>query len=132
MNLSSEMKLSLLILSLYPVLIFGQNKICDNLITQNFDSCSGEINTYFINNNSDSLSQNNIALKFNELDSFIEFIINLNCIDTAYYRDGRGFVMKTGILMTDIVLVSDINDRYMLRLMFKNYTEVAFLRKWED
>lgn len=129
------MRKTLFILSLFPLLTFGQNQFCENLNTENFTELSNQINTYFINNNSDSLGQNKINLKFTEIDSLINYLSGLEFIDTAHYRHKGGGIMKTAILMTDIIISTDfqgIKGNYIIRLLCDNYTKVVFFRKWEE
>jgi hypothetical protein len=117
------MKKLLLTLFLFPIFTFGQNEICESLSIEFFPDLSDQINTYFINNNLDSLGQNKTDIKFNEIDYFIDYLSQLNCIDTAYYRNNRGSIMKTAIGMTDIILSSSIHERkksYIIRFSFEN------------
>lgn len=84
-------------------------------------------------NNLDPSGLNNKAIKFAEVDALIDFLTQLNCIDTSYYRHGRGSIMKTAIAMTDIIFITNPNstsNKYLIRLQFDNYTKVILFNAW--
>ncbi len=125
------MRRLLFVILIVPLLSFGQDKFCKALYLENFSSLSDQINTYFVDNNIDSLGQNKTDVKFREIDSLIKDLSQLNCIDTVKYRGRRGLVMKTGVLMTDIIISQNANgvtSNYIIRLIFENYTKVVFIR----
>lgn len=120
----------LLVLSSFSV---DEKKFCDYLISNQLDSCERQLDNYFEINHQQLIKQNP-GDRFIELDTLMQLLTNLNCIDTCFYRYGRGYIMKTDPPMADIFVYKILQQdtlKYLLRIRFDEITKVVWLNKWE-
>ncbi len=128
------MKKYLFILLMLPLISFSQIEFCGHLSNDDFPALTENINSIFVEYNLDPLGQSNLGTKFVEIDSVMKLLSRKKCIDTVYYRYSKGWIMETNPPMIDIILVNTIDgleNKYIVRLIFKNYTQVVFFRRWK-
>jgi hypothetical protein len=101
------------------------DKICDQINRGHIDSCSFYINNYFqsqaILPSEQPFPDPFIEEELFEMDNFMTELDKLGCVDTSYYLDGRGSILKSMIPSADIVIIFNLNgkkDKYYLHMSF--------------
>lgn len=128
------MKKYLFILLMLPLISYSQIEFCEHLSNENFPALKENINSIFVEYNLDPLGQSNLGTKFVEIDSVMKLLNRKECIDTVYYKGSRGIIMESIPQQTDIILVNKLDgfeNKYIVRLIFRNYTQVVFFREWK-
>lgn len=123
------MKAILLLFLFCPLFVIGQNQICNDLIRNDYESTIKFIDSFFVENNLDSLGENNIEVKTKEINLLIDALNKIACVDSVYYVSPRIYMLPT-IIATDIILETEVENstqKYLITLLFKNYTQVVKL-----
>jgi hypothetical protein len=127
----------ILILSIIAFLGFTYPKpeiifFCDNFNSIKLDSCEGIINNYFKTKEHNKIPIIEYSKRFPELDSLISDLSKLPCIDSCFYKDGRGAVMESNPPMLDISIYK-INlldtSKFILRIRFDHPLKVVWLQR---